>query len=241
LKNNKDKNIDLPEVYKHYAFMENTKSKGDYLLKLQNGHTLINQYYSEKGCIFVFGIPLNTGFSNITKHALFVPTIYKTVIYNSKYSPISYTVGDNDIIQFKNSSSVTDGIYTIKAASSNFEFIPEFRNTNGQFQLLEHGQIKTADNYFILMNKDTIDAFSFNYNRAESNLNCYTNEELKNTLESNGFKYFSVVQSEQKKSDEALTEMNQGKKLWKICITLALLFLALEALLLRYINVNKVI
>jgi hypothetical protein len=231
-------NIDLPEVYKHYTIDQNIKSKADNLLQLQNGAMFLNQYSIGKGNMFLSTVPLNNEFSNFQKHALFVPTIYKIALYYSGSNPLSYSIGTNTALEFANIQS-TEGVFHIKGNNSKFDFIPEQKNTDLKLQLLEHNQIKIADNYSLLINRDTLSGFSFNYNRSESNLKCFTDDELKESLATNGISSISVIENENKKVNESLTEIGQEKKLWKICIILALLFLAIEVVLLRFMNGQK--
>jgi hypothetical protein len=229
------KNLDLPIVYKHYTISKNTKSTGDYLLKLQNGDVFLNQYNVGKGKLYLSSVPLNVSFSNLVKHALFVPTIYKIGIYSQSNPPLFYIIGNDEAIEYSGAKTNESPLH-IKNSKNNFDFIPEQKNANFKIELLEYNQIKNADNYLLVSNNDVVGGFSFNYNRKESNLHCYTADELRQLLESTGNTNIKLLEAGSKSLSDTLSEAHQAKKLWKICLILALLFLAAEVALLRFMK-----
>jgi len=228
-------NLDLPVVNKHYVISKTTKNTGDYLLKLQNGDVFFNQYNVGKGKIYLSAAPLNFDFSNFAKHALFVPTIYKIALNSQNPSPLFYTIGNDEAIEYSGVKN-NESIFHIKSVKNDLDFIPEQKIINSKIELLEHNQIKNAGNYNLVANNDVVTGFSFNYNRNESDLKCYTADELNELIESNGTNAVKLLESGTKSLDQTLSETHQAKKLWKICIILALLFLALEVALLRFMK-----
>jgi hypothetical protein len=232
-------NLDLPLVKKHYIIYKNTKSSGDYLLKLQNGDNFLNQFSVGKGNLYLCAVPLNLDFSNFAKHALFVPTIYKIGLSSKNAAPLFYTIGNNEAIEYSGLKN-NENSFHIKSIKNNFDFIPEQKIINSKTELLEHNQIKTAGNYHLISNKEVITGFSFNYNRNESDITCYNAEQLKEQLESNELNTIKLLDSGTKSLNQTLSETNQAKKLWKICLILALLFIAAEVLLLRFMKEQRI-
>ncbi len=228
-------NLDLPLVNKHYVISKTTKSTGNYLLKLQNGDAFINQYDCGKGKLYLCAVPLNLNFSNFAKHALFVPTIYKIGINSQNPSPLFYTIGNDQAIEYSGVKN-NENMFHIKSIRNDFDFIPEQKTINSKIELLEHNQIKNAGNYNLVSNSEVITGFSFNYNRNESDLRCYTGKELNELIEVNGINTIKLLESGTKALNQTLAETHQAKRLWKICIILALLFLAAEVLLLRFVK-----
>ena len=84
--------------------------------------------------------------------------------------------------------------------------------------------------------KDLITGISFNFNRKESDLNCFASNELKEQINNHNYNNISILNIGEKKLIDSLTEPDQGKKLWKLCIILVLLFLGIETLLLRFLK-----
>ena len=81
-----------------------------------------------------------------------------------------------------------------------------------------------------------IAGISFDFNRKESDLSCFSYSELKEQVANNNLFNIIILETTEKSITQSLTEINQGKKLWKLCVILALLFLAIEVLLLRFMK-----
>ncbi len=127
-------------------------------------------------------------------------------------------------------------MYHIRSVTSDFDIIPEHKVRDNKTEILVHNQIVNAGNYNLFVGKEPITGLSFNFNRKESDLNCYNAEELNGQLTSKNFNNVRVIETGSQSMQQALMDIEQGKKLWKWCIVLALLFLATEALLLRFMK-----
>jgi len=58
-------------------------------------------------------------------------------------------------------------------------------------------------------------------------------EELQKKIDENGLKNMSIIMPDEKILANALQEANDGKKLWKLFLILAMVFLAAEILIIR--------
>jgi hypothetical protein len=224
-------NLDLPKVNEHYVISKTSHSNEEYLLKLQNGDVFMSKYDVDKGKLYLSAVALNSG-SNFAKHALFVPTLYKIGIYSQSTQPLFYTIGNDQTMETKNVLT-GENVYHIRGVNNNFDIIPENKVIGAKTEILFHNQITEAGNYNLYADKDLITGISFNFNRKESDLNCFADNELKEQINNHNYNNISILNIGDKKLTESLTELDQGKKLWKLCIILALLFLAAEVLLLR--------
>jgi hypothetical protein len=228
-------NLYLPSVIKHYTISKTTKSNEEYLLKLQNGDVFLSKYDVAQGKLYLSSVPLQTDFSNFTKHALFVPTLYKIGIYSMNTQPLFYTIGDNESIELGTILS-GENVAHIKSLNTTFDIIPEHKVVNSKTEIILHNQITEAGNYNLFSGKDLLTGFAFNFNRKESDLTCLTTDELKDKLIINNLKNIRVLKTDSKNLKEYISEVEQGKKLWKLCIILALFFLATEVLLIRFMK-----
>jgi hypothetical protein len=227
-------NLDLPKVYSHYAPSKATRNTEEYLLRLQNGDAFFTKYTVKKGSLFVSSVPLDETFSNFAKHALFVPTLYMIAINSQLPLPLFYTIGKDESIE--TTTLITgENVYHIRNESNNFDVIPEHRMLDTKVQINVHNQILQGGNYNLYAGKEKVMPLSFNFNRLESDLLCYTPDELQ-TLEENGQLVNTHILNSGEKSLATVIEMDEGKKLWKLCILLTLIFLALETLLLKFMK-----
>jgi hypothetical protein len=228
-------NLDLPKVNEYYALSKTTRSNEEYLLKLQNGNNFLSKYTVGKGKLYLSAVGINSNFSNLGKHALFVPTLYKIAIYSQTSTPLFYTISNDEIIE-TNAVVVGENAFHIKNVNNSFDIIPEHKTMDSKLLIYTHNQINNAGNYNLLSDKTVVTGLSFNFNRKESDLTCYTMEELNEQLSKNNLQNFATIESSQKSLTSTLTELDQGKKLWKLCIILALVFFAAEVLLLRFMK-----
>jgi hypothetical protein len=228
-------NLDLPKVNEYYALSKTTRSSEENLLRLQNGNSFLSKYSVGKGKLYLSAVGINSNFSNLGKHALFVPTLYKIAIYSQTSTPLFYTISNDEIIE-TNAVVVGENAFHIKNVNNSFDIIPEHKTMDSKLLIYTHNQINNAGNYNLLSDKAIVTGLSFNFNRKESDLTCYTMEELNEQLSKNNLQNFATIESSQKSLTSTLTELDQGKKLWKLCIILALVFFAAEVLLLRFMK-----
>jgi hypothetical protein len=228
-------NLDLPKVNAHFVISKATRTNEEYLLKLQNGDVFLSKYNVDKGKLYLSSVALNSNFSNFQKHALFVPTLYKIGMYSGIKQPLFYTIGKEDAIECNNVLT-GENVFHIRNKKNTFDIIPEHKIVNQKAVILIHNQITSADNYGLYADNDLITSLSFNFDRKESDLNYIDKEELKDLLVSLNLTNFNVMEINLKDLTQSLLELNEGKKLWKLCIILALLFLAVEVLLLRFMK-----
>ncbi len=228
-------NLDLPKVSEHFVLSKTTRSNEEYLLKLQNGNAFMSLFTSGKGKCYVSSVGISESFSNLTKHAIFVPTLYKIAMYSQISQPLFYTIGMDETVEC---SKVVSGenVFHIKNTLSKFDIIPEHKLHDTKTAILVHNQIKNANNYDLYANTELLEGLSYNFDRKESDLTCYKTEELKELISKNNFLNINVLELDSTNAAQSLMELEQGKKLWKVCLILALLFLAIEVLLLRYMK-----
>jgi len=241
----KEENLDLPVVHAHFTQSRSSHTNEEVLLRLKDGDPLFSKFTYKKGKVYISAVPLNPDWSNLARHAIFVPLMYKISMNSQPATYLFYTLGKNNSIDI--TSRRTEGrtrpneetIFKIKGDDSSpvtkgFEVIPEHRIVGLQPTLFIHDQIKNAGNYSLFTVNEYLAGLSFNYDRRESDLQQFSPDELIASCERNGLTGFSLVDTGSRDISKVLADIGQGKKLWKWCLILALIFLAAETLLLRF-------
>jgi hypothetical protein len=229
-------NMDMPVVYRHHIIRETTRSGIEDILKMQNGDHFLVVSGIDKGKLFLCSVPLDADWSNFPKHTLFVPSIYRIAILSEAAPSLYQSIGSNDPIEILNDSIPAKEVYKIRKLDSDFEFIPETRSTGGNLKLLPHDQVKDAGLYYISEGSQVLQGLAFNYDRRESELACYSLDEIRNGIKQSGIKYYAVLQAKKIPITKQIHEMSQGTPLWKIFVLLTLLFIAGEIALIRLIK-----
>jgi len=227
-------NTDLPDVLKYFRLGQNDNAGYIDLIKMQNGSSFLRINHFGKGIVYEMAVPLNTEFSNFPKHAIFVPSFYNIALLSAATEPLYYTIGKNEAISLNDNISVGDNVFKIKQHDGSFEFIPEMRNQNKQLNFYVNQQLTQAGHFDLTYEDLIIKGLAFNYDRRESLMDYFNPRELQETFEREGFKHFEILSESQKPLEQSISELNQGIKLWKLFIILALIFLGIEAVLLRF-------
>lgn len=225
-----ENNINLPIVDKHYKLSNNNVGVKNEILSLKNNETLLTEYQTNKGKVYLYTVSLDNRWTNFSKHALFVPTFFNMGLLSQPNYPLFFTIGKNESIQLDRSEN--ESVFHITA--NNFDIIPKVQNSNYFTEVLISQNIINSGNYLLASEKNKI-GLAFNYNRSESDLTCLSSEEI-NEILTNSAINATLVESELQTMNSAIDEINSGKKYWKLCIILALLFLAVEIALIKLLR-----
>ncbi len=235
-----DQRMDLPKVFEHFELTKTTNSNLQSLVLLQNGQPLISLSPFGNGKIYLFSVPSDESASNLLKHALFVPTLIKMSILSLKPSPVYYKTAVNEAITLNVASNFSDQPVHIikddvseKTAEKKLDVIPEHRLINNATTIFTQNQITEAGHYEVFENTAPVKDLAFNFDRNESAMDFMTADDLQKQIDEKGLKNISVIQPDEKTLTNALQEVNDGKKLWKLFLILTLIFLAAEILIIR--------
>jgi hypothetical protein len=226
-------NIDLPIVISYYRITKPSRSDFEVLLKLQNDDTFLGVDEVEKGQLYMFSVPLDPAFSNLPRHAIFVPALYKMALLSEPFTRLYYTIGIDQVVEMNIVQLNGDQVFKLKSTISNFEFIPEHRNAGARTYIYPHDQIKEAGNYVLMNGENELLGVSFNYDRNESNLECYTINELDEFA--GDYTNFTVISETKKPFSTTIEELTIGKRIWKWFVLMALLCLLGEVIVLRFL------
>lgn len=228
-------NIDLPLAQQNYILNKNSRTPEIALLKLQNGGTFLGLTESGRGQVFTLAVPLKEEFSNLQRHALFVPIMLKAAFLGAKQSQRASVIGnDSEFIVQQDTLSSNDQVVHLINEENKFDIIPENKMIANNWVLSVRDQVKRAGNYSLKEGSRLITMQAFNYNRTESDLSCYTSSELDDLLSKNANPKFTIIEPGTASLTSTLTHLEEGTRLWKYFIVFTLIFLAIEILLLRY-------
>lgn len=228
-----DQRMDLPKVFEHFEFTKTTNSNSQSIVLLQNGQFLISLNQLGSGKIYLLSIPSDESCSNLLKHALFVPTLIKMSILSLKPSPVYYKTAINEAIVLNTNSNFSDKPLHIIKDDKKVDVIPEHRLLNNATSIFTQNQITEAGHYEVFENTSSLKDLAFNFDRKESDMIFMTKDDLQKQIDEKGLKNMQIIEPNEKTLTNALQEVNDGKKLWKLFLILALIFLASEILIIR--------
>lgn len=224
-------NPDLPVVKKYYQL--NSASRAQNLMELPGRQSFWAAYNSGRGRVYVSAVPLNDDYSNLQRHALFVPVMFRIALLSGRDQPLSYTLGQDENVDVP-PIAVNDK-QILKLSRAGQSIIPDARQQGGSTRLFISDQLHDPGIYDLKRQDSLVARIAFNDNRKESDMSCLTSADLKQLMPNAG----NILQAGSASLKAEVSQLNFGLQLWKLCIILALIFLAAEILLIRYYKTDK--
>ncbi|WP_374951156.1 BatA domain-containing protein [Mucilaginibacter sp.] len=225
-------NPDLPGIKKFYSLNPGVQT-GTYLMRLATGQGILERYRYKKGNIYVSGLPLDETFSNLPVHALFVPLMFRIAILSGHDQPLFYTLGANQVIETVNVQSAEKQL--LKLVKREQSIIPDVQQQDGSTKLLLPDQLMETGIYELRKQDSVAAIMAFNDNRSESDLSYFTDTEIARLIDKKG----NFIDGNKFNAANITAGANSGLQLWKLCIILALVFLAAETMLIRFYKTHK--
>ncbi|MFT7345533.1 MAG: hypothetical protein ACI9XP_002129, partial [Lentimonas sp.] len=223
--------LNIQLVNKMYGNSGNS-SKGIALLNTQNGQGLFYRSLDSKS--YLFTSSLSEEFGSFTKNALFSTLLLRTGELSSRPTPFYLILGNEKLYPVYGKQDLSDK--PLRLVTENFDFIPNkiVQNSNTFISISGQEAIEklNAGIYSIKDDKE-LAKLAINYNRRESNIECFTVQEIENQLSSAGI---LNVSSSVINQGQSLSKLDLVKpfQYWRWMISLSLLFLLSEMVILRF-------
>lgn len=206
-------NFQFPKV-KSYLPLKTTSNT---LLKLQNEVPFLAQYANA----FVFSSNISSGDSNFINSPLVVPTFYSIAKSSYQLPKTQYTIGKKNSIELNYNINKDE---VLQLTNNETSFIPLQNKQHSKLQIITDDLPERAGHYALHYKTDTLQVLSYNYDRNESILKYLNIEDL-----STDFNTESV-----ESSLNSIKSSVKIKSIWKWFVIFALVFLALEMLILKF-------
>ena len=224
--------IDLPSVNAHFRSVIPSKNNSEVLMQLEGGDALLIRSENEKGAMYVFTTSADENASQLASHAIVVPTLYNIALNSQSGADPYQILGRDDKVDLV-AEVGNEEVLELRSLDSDLSVIPEIRRSSTGLELNVYDQISDAGHYVVMNGTDTLLTVSFNYDRKESRVAAFTQEELEQKIADLGMSNLRILETAGPDLGSTIKEMHEGKKLWKLFLILALLCLAIEVILLR--------
>ena len=227
--NNYSENLQFPTIKKYFN-QQNTALEA--ILKLNDGTVVLQKNKYKKGSVYLYSFSMDPSFGDFAKHSLMVPLFLRIPQISNYDLQIAYEIGKQNKLNISTiSNPISDQNQYLLTIGSQ-QWIPEWKIINSNTYLVIPEEINQAG-WLSLQNKQqNIRAIALNYNRSESYLS-YLNS---SALSDFGFKTAIIYEASFHNFKNTIAQDNFGLQLWKICVILALVFLASEVLILRFFS-----
>ena len=178
---------------------------------------------NDLSAVYVFAAPINKLNSNFQNSPLIVPTFYNMAQSSQKTGVNAMIIGESQPFVVDALLS-KDEILTVKNTSESFIPVQQLLNTKVKMTFGDNPS--EAGNFSIFNKTNLVQNISFNYNRTESNLALANPDVAKNFKEISDIEtVFNSIQTDR-----------TDTQIWKWFVILALLFLALELLIQKFVK-----
>jgi hypothetical protein len=228
--------LDMPKVLQYFELQG--ARNGEVLMKLENQAPLLSVYSVGKGKLFLAAVALNDKFGDAHKHALFFIPMHNIGIMSQIDRRLYNVMGRDDMHSLNGIVQDGDAAIVLKSQDNGDEIIPEQRNSGNSVLLFFHNQIKEPGFYDLLHSGTRAGVIAFNYNRAESNLDYYSDKEL-HAFSKRYNAPFTLMDGAAKDLTKSIADRMNGTPLWYWFILLALFCLLAEVLILRFWGIKR--
>ncbi|MFN0048129.1 MAG: BatA domain-containing protein [Cytophagales bacterium] len=208
-------------------------NKGQTLLQTKKDEAFIAVFNKKIGRIFICSSPLAEKFTSFQRHSIFVPFMYKLATQSAATNKnLDFSFNDKNVSVFVDKP---DNKKKMSIKKDVFSYIPE-QNRQGNQLIFNIPQENTAPGFYdLVLNDSVFSSIAINIPKAESKLANYSAKELKSIFE--GKKNITIYENA---DNEAFANDFKaayvGTPLWKYCIMLALFFLFVEIILIRFLK-----
>lgn len=193
------------------------------VLTYEDKSPFLSSVSNDLSSVYVFAAPINKLNSNFKNSPIIVPTFYNMVQNSQKTDVNAIIIGETkpfivDVLLNK------DEILSVK---NSFEsFIPVQQILNTKVKLTFNDNPIEAGNFGIVNKTNLVKNISFNYNRTESDL------ALSNPDIANNFNKIDAIET----IFNTIQTDRTDTQIWKWFVIIALLFLALELLIQKFVK-----
>jgi hypothetical protein len=228
--------VSLPQVNTHFSLGRRPGAALDRIMTLANGKDLLVSAPFQNATVFLFTSPLLGEHSNFSRHALFVPAMFRIALASISQPPAYYDLTGETVISVRADLKDVEQPPHIIGVGDPSDIIPEKRQSSNRMLLFPRGQLNKPGYYVLRHGNDSLMPLAFNYARVESDLRAYGVEELRQLISERGWKNVRLSPMGAETLQSALLAGDGDRQLWKLFILLALVFFLAEVLLLRFLK-----
>lgn len=198
------------------------------ILNFKNGEPFLSKKQPQ-GNLYLFSSPISDEYNTFDAHALFVPVMYRIALESASSDHKLYYFVDQPQFTFKLDSLMPDDV--LKLSNQGSEIIPSQRSLGNNVTMEVPKNVLSSGFYDLMIDGKQLNVIAFNQDFSESDLNQLTEDDLSNLFHGN----VSFFESGNVASfGKAIENKYVGVSLWKYALMLALLFLLVEVLLIRF-------
>jgi hypothetical protein len=228
-------NASLPNVSLHYPLKYSIASGTESLLTLLNGDNFLVRKRVGDGTLFVLASPVEKSSTDFAFNPLFVPVMYGAAFTSIRKENLFWFIGNSEKVAAPVPVYQSgDSPVILKQRGSKYSFIPGQQQIGNRLMLFPSDGINQAGIYDALLEDSVKFSLAFNFNRMESEMKFFSEQELDSLLKAGSLRNYAVLDGKINNVVEVINQQQKGAQIWKLFIIFALLLLLVEVAILRW-------
>ncbi|WP_256007407.1 BatA domain-containing protein [Pedobacter deserti] len=226
--------MDLPQVTRYFEYGPAGKLGRQNILSLPLNRGLLSGYLLGDGRVYLSAVSLSEEDSNLARHPIFLPLMFKAAFSSSRPQPLFYIAGRDNLLETRRISLPDKQVPRLSTGT--FEVIPEVRQSPGKTTLYVADQIREAGFYDLKLGDSTLAVMAFNDNRLESDMTYASDSELRTLA---GKAHGRLLNAKTDTGSISIHTRGEATEFWKLCAIFAILCLIAEVLLIRFYDASN--
>lgn len=225
---------DLPKMSRLMRPISNSALNREDLMRTGQGDPVLSAYQSGQGRVYALFAPLDDKGSNLTRHALFVPTFFNMAAYARSVPESALRTDREEGPVVKIPPGMANESIRLLPLDGGAPVVPEVQGSALGKRIFLHGQSKIAGHYLVMAGQDTLSTLSLNYPRTEGVPDYLTAQQAIESLQLAGLKDVRLIDATPDRLALAVEERHSGVALWRWMLFFAFLMIVAETLLIRF-------
>ena len=176
----------------------------------------------------------------MVKNTLFVPLLYNAALLSMPLQKGNFRTSEAISVDIKSTGEYRqENYFKVIPPQGGDGMIPVVTPNERGINLLLPEGIDEAGFAKVMAGGDELTQIAINHNSVESSATTMGEKELIAWIEQHGIKSSKVILDEDKSLKTNIEEQVQGRQLWKTFLKLALIFLGIEVILLRFMPLSS--
>ncbi len=234
------RNVNLPEVKKHYKINPQGASGYVSLIDFSNGSSFFVRKMTGPGRIYLSSVPLDESYSNFPKHSMFIGIFLRIGEMSVRNNPLFSLIGEEAQYRFPLAGNTKEAVH-LRNETKGVDIIPMTQDRWNEVLLFlgqgESSKELSQGYYNVEKEKKTLGKIALNFNRDESVLEFYSQSEIEEELKNQNIGIRNFVDITES-SENFKIELNKSKEYWRILLILGLIFILVEILLIKFLKTS---
>lgn len=226
-------NPDFPNVFAHYTLRLLPQNTARTVISLLNGNPMLVAANYGNGSVYGLASPLDSDWTDFVSNSLFVPVFYRMALMAARHNVHYYVAGSELKNLLRTTEELNPASLRIKSFDGAIELIPGLRISNGRQEIYLPEMKIPAGHYGLFHEEKLILLFALNDDRSESDLQYHEPAAVAASL-SDAFKSVTVLDMTDANASQDWMTPGSTQKWYQYFVLLALLFLLIEILIVRF-------